>query len=44
MNDHTPGYGSAAKFVAQAFMGLNLDIKALPGVHIGVVMGRDAGF
>lgn len=44
VNDHTPGYGSAAKFVAQAFMGLNLDNKALPGVHIGVVMGRDAGF
>ena len=43
-NDHTPGYGSAAKFVAQAFMGLNLDLKALPGVHIGVVMGRHAGF
>lgn len=44
VNDHTPGYGSAAKFVAQAFMGLDLDNKALPGVHIGVVMGRDAGF
>ncbi len=44
VNDHTPGYGSAAKFVAQAFMGLNLDNNALPGVHIGVVMGRDAGF
>jgi len=27
MNDHTPGYPSAAKFVAQAFMGLNLDNK-----------------
>jgi len=44
LNDHTPGYGSAAKFVAQAFIGLNLDNKALPGVHIGVVMGRNAGF
>lgn len=44
MNDHTPGYPSAAKFVAQAFIGLNLDNRALPGVHIGVVMGRDAGF
>lgn len=44
MNDHTPGYPSAAKYVAQAFMGLNLDNKALPGVHIGVVMGRDAGY
>lgn len=44
MNDHAPGYASAAKFVTQAFIGLNLDNKALPGVHIGVVMGRDAGF
>lgn len=44
MNDHTPGFGSAAKFVAQAFMGDNLDNKALPGVKINIVMGRHAGF
>ncbi|SMB96598.1 6-phosphofructokinase [Desulfonispora thiosulfatigenes DSM 11270] len=44
LNDHTPGYGSAARFVAQAFMGINLDNKSLPGVYIGVVMGRHAGF
>ncbi len=44
MNDHTPGYGSAARYVAQAFMGYNLDNRALPGVFIGVVMGRNAGF
>lgn len=44
VNDHTPGYGSAAKFVAQSFIGLNLDNRALPGVHIGVVMGRHSGF
>ena len=44
VNDHTPGFPSAAKFVAQAYAGLNLDNKALPGVHIGVVMGRHAGF
>ena len=43
-NDHTPGFGSAAKFVAQAFMGDNLDNRALPGVKINVVMGRGAGF
>jgi len=42
--DHTPGYPSAARFVAQAFMGANLDNAALPGVYIGVVMGRHAGF
>lgn len=44
LNDHTPGYGSAARFVAQAFIGVNLDNRALPGVYIGVVMGRHAGF
>lgn len=44
INDHTPGYSSAAKFVAQSFIGINLDNRALPGVHIGVVMGRHAGF
>lgn len=43
-NDHTPGFGSAAKFVAQAFMGDNLDNRALPGIKINVVMGRHAGF
>jgi 6-phosphofructokinase 1 len=42
--DHCPGFGSAAKFVAQAFAGANLDNRALPGVYIAVVMGRHAGF
>ncbi|MGB6064307.1 MAG: 6-phosphofructokinase [Desulfomonilaceae bacterium] len=44
VTDHCPGYGSAAKFVAQAFSGVNLDNRSLPGVYIGVVMGRHAGF
>jgi ATP-dependent phosphofructokinase / diphosphate-dependent phosphofructokinase len=44
LNDHTPGYGSAARFVASAFTGVNLDNRSLPGVYIGVVMGRHAGF
>ena len=43
-NDHTPGFPSAARFVAQAFAGANLDNIALPGVYVGVVMGRHAGF
>ena len=43
-NDHTPGFPSAARFVAQAFSGANLDNAALPGVYVGVVMGRHAGF
>ncbi|MBF0614692.1 MAG: 6-phosphofructokinase [Magnetococcales bacterium] len=44
VNDHTPGYPSAARFVASAFAGINLDNRALPGVYVGVVMGRHAGF
>jgi 6-phosphofructokinase len=44
VNDHTPGYGSAARFVASAFTGANLDNRSLPGVYIAVVMGRNAGF
>ncbi len=43
-NDHCPGFGSAARFVAQAFMGVNLDNRALRGVYIGCIMGRHAGF
>ncbi|WP_018266557.1 6-phosphofructokinase [Methylosinus sp. LW4] len=44
INDHTPGFPSAARWVAQAFAGANLDNWALPGVYIAVVMGRHAGF
>jgi ATP-dependent phosphofructokinase / diphosphate-dependent phosphofructokinase len=43
-NDHSPGYPSAARFVAQAFAGANLDNAALPGIYVAVVMGRHAGF
>jgi 6-phosphofructokinase len=43
-NDHTPGFPSAARYVAQAFAGANLDNAALPGVYVAVVMGRHAGF
>lgn len=44
VTDHCPGFPSAARFVAQAFIGADLDNRALPGVYIGVVMGRHAGF
>jgi 6-phosphofructokinase 1 len=44
VNDHTPGFPSAARWVAQAFAGANLDNWALPGVYVAVVMGRHAGF
>lgn len=43
-NDHTPGFASAARFVASAFMGDDLDSRALGGVKINIVMGRHAGF
>jgi len=43
-NDHCPGFPSAARFVAQAFAGANLDNAALPGLYVGVVMGRHTGF
>ena len=43
-NDHTPGYGSAANFVACATIGDDLDNVSLPGVKINVTMGRHAGF
>jgi 6-phosphofructokinase 1 len=42
--DHTPGYGSAARFVASAFMGEDRDNCSLPGIKISVVMGRGAGW
>ncbi|MDE0909875.1 MAG: 6-phosphofructokinase [Myxococcota bacterium] len=43
-NDHTPGFPSAARFVAQAFMGDQLDNAALPGIKLDIIMGRHAGF
>ena len=44
ITDHCPGFGSAAKFVAQAIMGDNQDNRSLPGIKIDVVMGRHAGW
>ena len=44
VTDHCPGFGTAAKFVASALMGDDLDNRALPGVKIDVIMGRHAGF
>jgi len=44
VTDHCPGYGSAAKFVAQAFLGDNLDNRSLPGIKVNVIMGRHAGW
>ncbi len=44
VHDHTPGFGSAAKFVASAMIGDDYDNKSLPGVKVDVIMGRHAGF
>ena len=44
VHDHTPGFGSAAKFVAAAIMGDNYDNASLPGIKVDVIMGRNAGF
>lgn len=44
VTDHCPGFGSAGLFVSQAFAGINLDNRSIPGIYIGVIMGRNAGF
>lgn len=44
ITDHCPGFGSAARFVSCAFIGDNQDNRALKGVKINIVMGRNAGF
>ena len=43
-NDHTPGYPSAARFVAHALLGDDLDVRSLPGIKIDIIMGRKAGW
>jgi 6-phosphofructokinase len=43
-NDHTPGFPSAARYVAMACAGDALDNASLGGIKINVVMGRGAGF
>lgn len=46
VTDHTPGYGSAAKFVASSLLEIAHDtfIYALKSVTIVEIMGRDAGW
>jgi ATP-dependent phosphofructokinase / diphosphate-dependent phosphofructokinase len=43
-NDHTPGYGSAARFVAHALLGDDQDVRSLPGIKLNIIMGRKAGW
>lgn len=44
LSDHTPGYPSAARFVAIASMADFMDNISLPGIKLNVIMGRNAGF
>ena len=46
LTDHTPGYGSAAKYVATTTYEIARDISSynMPSVTIVEVMGRDAGW
>ena len=47
LTDHTPGYGSAARFVALATLGMGLDGESMgetSPIAIMEVMGRDAGW
>lgn len=44
VTDHCPGFASAARFVALAFIGDDRDNYALEGIKVNVVMGRSAGF
>lgn len=44
MNDHTPGYPSAARYVAKACMADSCDNASLPGIKLDIIMGRHAGF
>jgi len=43
--DHCPGYGSAARYIAQSAIDLGTDVRTLPSpVSILEVMGRNAGW
>jgi 6-phosphofructokinase 1 len=46
MTDHTPGYGSAAKFVANCMrqLALDTDVYRMPSVVVLEAMGRNAGW
>jgi len=44
VTDHCPGYGTAAKFVAHALIGDDMDNRSLLGIKIDIIMGRHAGF
>lgn len=45
ITDHTPGYGSAARYIAATTAEVGVDVKSLP-IHVCVIeaMGRNAGW
>jgi 6-phosphofructokinase 1 len=45
ITDHCPGYGSAARFLAQATAEISQDVRSMP-IHVCIVeaMGRNAGW
>lgn len=45
ITDHCPGYGSAARFLAQATADISQDVRAMP-IHVCIIeaMGRNAGW
>ena len=45
ITDHTPGYGSAARYIAETTAEVGVDVKALP-IHVCIIeaMGRNAGW
>ncbi len=46
ITDHTPGYGSAAKYIASSMLEIAHDtfIYSVPSITIVEIMGRDAGW
>ena len=45
VTDHTPGYGSAARYLAVTTAEVGVDVKSLP-IHVSIIeaMGRNAGW
>lgn len=45
VTDHTPGYGSAARYIAGTTAEVGVDVKSLP-IHVCIIeaMGRNAGW
>jgi 6-phosphofructokinase len=44
MTDHSPGYASAARFFAYALRDIGADNRALPGITVVEILGRNAGW